>query len=674
MSNITPQARMHKVFPPYADPDTRANILLSSLIGQDEITRIHVSSILGNLAIRSSYGAYSTEYEYQMGDTDWLVTVKGDSILTALGAINSPFSVQGSVPTGTEQRLLFLTGYIGAVKKSYQFASVEGINIPMESYYQIYDVRLQSLPTTSVVQTENGSQITSFYNADIVTYLVGKNGYGDCDITDSSKMGIPQDYQFEAAAEFSIFLGVITGDICSSGGVPSKNWGGMSVSEPSDEGSKTLEVDTYEDIGNLSPDQVKKFDYIYVKDEDTFYCVVDPSLLGTAGWEDGLTKSGGSGVNTSDIQETTDKQFISQQEKANISTALSLAQNAMPKSGGTFTGPVTLYADPTQDLQPATKKYVDSLSQGLDSKESVRVATTQNITLGGLPNIDGVTVSLGDRVLVKNQTDATQNGIYVVGDPWKRAPDADTSGKISPGMYCFVEEGTTNADSGFVLVTNAPITLGTTELVFTQFSGAGSITPGTGLVKRGNTLSLATTGVPAGTYSKVTVDIYGRVTQGTTLSANDLPSLPWSKIISTPTTLSGYGIVDAVKNSDVVDTATPSKILRLNSSGQLPASITGSAASANKLTTARTITLSGVTATGQTFDGSGDVTIPVTAIPADLINSGTMNAARVGQGTLSGIVVAFANDSYQTAQVRNIIQSADAPSGGSNGDVWLQYS
>lgn len=185
-----------------------------------------------------------------------------------------------------------------------------------------------------------------------------------------------------------------------------------------------------------------------------------------------------------------------------------------------------------QSKEVATKEYVDATKQGLDVKDSVRVATTANITLSGLQTIDGVLVASGDRVLVKNQTTASQNGIYVAASgSWARAADADASSEVTAGMYAFVSEGTTQADSGWVLTTNDTITLGTTALAFTQFSGAGQITAGDGLTKSGNTLNvatasasrivinadsidLATTGVSAGSYANVTVDAYGRVTAG----------------------------------------------------------------------------------------------------------------------------------------------------------------
>ena len=149
--------------------------------------------------------------------------------------------------------------------------------------------------------------------------------------------------------------------------------------------------------------------------------------------------------------------------------------------------------DPTQAQDAATKAYVDAVKQALDIKDSVRVATTAAITiasdLGVGDTIDGVTLADGDRVLVKNQTDASQNGIYVAGSSPVRSADANASADVTSGMFCFVEEGTVNGDNGFVLTTNDPITLDTTDLTFTQFNGAGQIIAGDALSKSGNTLN-----------------------------------------------------------------------------------------------------------------------------------------------------------------------------------------
>ena len=190
---------------------------------------------------------------------------------------------------------------------------------------------------------------------------------------------------------------------------------------------------------------------------------------------------------------------------ANGGTGATVAATALSNLGGaplaspTFTGvPAAPTASAgTNTTQIATTAFVqtavDTARMGLDVKESVRVATTANITLSGAQTIDGVSVVAGNRVLVKDQGTASQNGIYVcAAGAWSRATDADSDAEVTAGMFTFVTEGTTNADSGWVLSTNDAITVGTTALTFTQFSGAGQIDAGAGLTKSGSTLNVVT--------------------------------------------------------------------------------------------------------------------------------------------------------------------------------------
>ncbi len=150
----------------------------------------------------------------------------------------------------------------------------------------------------------------------------------------------------------------------------------------------------------------------------------------------------------------------------------------------------------TNATDAATKAYVDSVATGLDVKASVRVATTANVDLSGaLENgdvVDGVTLVTGNRVLVKNQSTGSQNGIYVVqaSGAAVRATDADADAEVTPGLFTFVEEGTANGNTGWVLTTDSPITVGSTALAFSQFSDSAALTAGSGLTLAGGDLSV----------------------------------------------------------------------------------------------------------------------------------------------------------------------------------------
>ena len=199
-------------------------------------------------------------------------------------------------------------------------------------------------------------------------------------------------------------------------------------------------------------------------------------------------------------------------ESADFDGGLTVAGSQTVDMGGNR---VTNIGTPSQATDATTKAYVDSVKQALDIKDSVRVATTAALTAtynngtsgvgatltadaNGAVSIDSTSLSSGDRVLVKNQSDASENGIYsvtTVGDvsnPFvlTRTTDADSSSEVTGGMFTFVEEGS-NADAGFVLSNiTGSATIGTDNITMTQFSGAGSVTAGDGLAKSGNTLSV----------------------------------------------------------------------------------------------------------------------------------------------------------------------------------------
>ncbi|NNL47880.1 MAG: hypothetical protein HKO76_05900, partial [Acidimicrobiia bacterium] len=182
--------------------------------------------------------------------------------------------------------------------------------------------------------------------------------------------------------------------------------------------------------------------------------------------------------------------------------ALSFGQSGASLAGLALTNDIdmnsnkiTVLGTPTADTDAATKGYVDGVAEGLDVHESVRCATTAAGTLASSfengDNVDGVSLVTGNRILIKNQVSAVENGIYIVqanGAP-VRADDWAATYEAA-GAFVFVEEGTANSDSGWVCTSDGSAdTTGTHALNFSQFSGAGQITAGTGLTKSGNTIN-----------------------------------------------------------------------------------------------------------------------------------------------------------------------------------------
>lgn len=185
---------------------------------------------------------------------------------------------------------------------------------------------------------------------------------------------------------------------------------------------------------------------------------------------------------------------------------------------------ITSLATPTDANDATNKSYVDGVASGLDIKQSVRVATTGAGTLATSfengDTVDGIVLATGDRILIKNQSTGSENGVYTVnatGAP-TRATDFDTDSEVTSGAFVFVEEGTTNADTGWALTTNNPITVGTTALTFSQFSGAGTYTAGTGLTLTGGVFAQDT----ANGYGvrKYATDIGDGVTTSITVTHN----------------------------------------------------------------------------------------------------------------------------------------------------------
>lgn len=222
--------------------------------------------------------------------------------------------------------------------------------------------------------------------------------------------------------------------------------------------------------------------------------------------------------------------------------------------------------DPVADSDAATKLYVDNKARGLDWKDSVRVATTANITLSGTQTVDGVSLSAGNRVLVKDQSTASENGIYTVAaGSWSRTVDADADAEVTTGLTVFISEGTAASNTVWSLTTPDPITVGVTSLSFTQTGGGtNSYTAGDGLTLTGSTFDVVTasstrisvlansidlgqptiSGSGAGSnFTKVSVDVYGRVTTTGTATAADVGAQPLDSDLTAIAALATTGII-----------------------------------------------------------------------------------------------------------------------------------
>lgn len=263
-----------------------------------------------------------------------------------------------------------------------------------------------------------------------------------------------------------------------------------------------------------------------------------------------------------------------------------------------------------------------------DFKNSVRVATTANISLSGIQTIDGIAVVVGNRVLVKNQTTASQNGIYVVASgAWVRSVDADTDIEVTPGLLVAVEQGTTQGDNIWQLVTVAPITLGTTALVFEEVAGSS---------------------VTAGTYKSLTVDKRGRVVGGTN-----------------PTTLAGYGITDAAQKQIqpiAAAVAASALTLTLNPTALDFRSATLTSGTVNARTVAAAISV--VVPSGATLGTANGVASRLALLAID--NAGTVELAVVnlaGGNNLDETTLINTTAISGASTAANVIYSATARTG-----------
>jgi hypothetical protein len=314
------------------------------------------------------------------------------------------------------------------------------------------------------------------------------------------------------------------------------------------------------------------------------------------------------------------------------STINSTTIGATTPSTAAFTT-ATMSNQPIGNLDLCNKTYVDAAIVGISWKQPVRAATTTNITLSGAQTIDTVSVVAGDRVLVKDQSTQANNGIYIVGTPWTRSPDADIWDELVSAMV-FVESGG-QAGAAFYCPVQPGGTLGVTAITWSNFSVAGTYFAGTGLSLAANTFSITNTGVSAATYGSasavptIIVNAQGQITSASNTSIAIAASQITSGTINTARISGSYTGITAVGT-----------LSGLTVSSTITGSISGNAATATTAGSATTAT----TATNLAGGATGSIPYQSAAGATTFLAAGTNGQVL----TLAGGVPTYATPTTGT--------------------------
>lgn len=327
---------------------------------------------------------------------------------------------------------------------------------------------------------------------------------------------------------------------------------------------------------------------------------------------------------------------------------------------------ITNVGAPTNGADATTKNYVDALAAGLSWKQAAKAATVDNIALdGSVTVVDGVTVSAGDRILVRAQTAGVENGIYIVGTPWARAEDLD-SPQESRASTLFVEQGATLADSAWTQTAEV-VTIGTTPMTFVQFAGAGAFAAGAGLTLVGNTFSISApvstslggTGLTAvGTAGQVLAAgeaglEYKTVTAGSGVSVTNAAGM---------LTIANTGVLSNVAGTGIsIDSATG--ISTITNTGVLSVAVAEGSTGLTSDTVAGVVTLTSTAVTSVAVSGSGITASAPVAGVVTIANTG-ITSASAGAG-ISAITTDGALAISNTG-VLSLVQGTGVTLAGSN--------
>ena len=342
-------------------------------------------------------------------------------------------------------------------------------------------------------------------------------------------------------------------------------------------------------------------------------------------------------------------------------------------------------AAPSDPLDVANKAYVDAARSGLDVKQSVHVATTGPVNLASDLNtgdvIDGHTLEEGDRVLVKDQLTASENGIYVVANSGTavRAEDADTSAEVTSGMFTFVTNGLDNGSTGWVLVTTGTINLGTTPLAFAQFSGTGQIIAGEALEKDGETLNVLVDGTSievsgdelriasgaagdALSWDNGELNVVTHINGGLEISSDELQIKIDAAVAGLETTSNGLHLKSDVAGTGLTFTAGVLSVDAIDLDSSSGGGVTGILPIANGGTNASTESQAR-TNLAYTSPSGATTTTPVLArVASQVIGDGAATSYTVTHnfGTRAVVVQVFDSSNYDTVIADVVRTTTDA--------------